>query len=54
MSAIPERRDGDPRDPADCGRAVVAKVLGGPWPDAQRGHVERWQVYLAHSLRDLR
>jgi transposase len=45
-----------------CGRAVVREVLGGHRPDlwvsnlygAQRGHAERWQVCLAHPLRDLR
>ena len=42
------------------GRAVVEEVLAGHRPTiwvsdllgAQRGHAERWQLCLAHQLRD--
>ena len=44
------------------GRAVVREVLAGHRPEiwvsdlygAQRGHAERWQLCLAHQLRDCR
>ncbi|NBC13388.1 MAG: IS66 family transposase [Gammaproteobacteria bacterium] len=44
------------------GRGVVTEVLGGHRPQiwvsdlygAQQGHADRWQICLAHQLRDLR